>query len=113
MKFYALFVFLGFGILIMYSNCGKVGDTGASDSASLEGDPTRGSLVYSVDGTQLACVTCHGSDGAGVVGVDLKLMSPNDIETAVRTGPSTMPQYSYTDLTDQQLIDVITYIQTL
>lgn len=114
MKFYVLFVFLSFGMLIMYSNCGQVGETGASSAESvIEGDATRGALVYNVDGAQLACVTCHGSAGTTVVGVDLKTFSANDIETAVRTGPGTMPQFSYTDLTDQQLADVIAYIQTL
>lgn len=98
----------------MYSNCGKVGETGASSAESvIEGDAIRGALVYNVDGAQLACVTCHGSAGTGIIGVDLKTFSASDIETAVRTGPGTMIQYTYLDLSDQQLADVIAYIQTL
>ncbi len=102
-------------VLVGYINCGQVGETGLSSSNSiLEGDPTQGSVVYNIDGvSQPACVTCHGAAGTGILGVDLKTFSDQDIETAMRTGPGTMPLYEPSDISAQQLVHLLAYIRTL
>lgn len=114
MKMYALFVVLGLSILVMYSNCGQVGESGYATSDSLEeGNPVTGSLIYSVDASKPACITCHGAAGTAVIGVDLKTFSDQDIETALRSAPSGMPLYDYADISEQQLLHLIAYIRTL
>ena len=115
MKYYIAFVFVGLFILVGYSNCGHVGETGLTSSNSLqEGDPAQGSLVYNVDGiSKPACVSCHAADGTGVLSVDLKTFSDQDIETSLRTGPGVMPQYDETEISLQQLTHLLAYIRTL
>ncbi len=115
MKYYIFSVFGALFILVGYSNCGQVGETGLTASNSVqEGDPAQGSIVYNVDGiVQPACVTCHGADGTATLGVDLKTFSDGDIETAIRTGPGVMPQYDETDISLQQLTHLLAYIRTL
>jgi mono/diheme cytochrome c family protein len=115
MKYYIFSVCAALLILVGYSNCGKVGETGLTSSNSVqEGDPAQGSIVYNVDGVaQPACVSCHSADGTGVLGVDLKTFSDQDIETSLRTGPGVMPQYDEIDISQQQLIHLLAYIRTL
>lgn len=115
MKYYAFFACAALVILVGYSNCGQVGETGLTTSNSLqEGDPAQGSIVYNVDGVvQPACVTCHAANGTGILGVDLKTFSDDDIETSLRTGPGVMPQYDETDISAQQLRHLLAYIRTL
>jgi mono/diheme cytochrome c family protein len=115
MKSYIFFVITALMILVGYSNCGQVGETGLTTANSVQdADPVQGSLVYNVDGfSQPACVTCHGATGDGVVGVDLKAFSDEDIETALRTGPGVMPIYNDTDVSYVQLKNLIAYIRTL
>lgn len=119
MKIYVLFSILSVAVLVLYSNCGKVGDSGLATSGSLieEGDPDRGRVVYTVDGNEPACINCHGSDGTFVLGVDLKTFSDEDIRDMVRgTGSvssGAMPVFDITELSDQDLADVIAYIRTL
>jgi mono/diheme cytochrome c family protein len=115
MKYYIFFVFAGLFILVGYSNCGHVGETGLTSSNSLqEGDPAQGSLVYNVDGiSKPACVSCHAADGTGVLSVDLKTFSDQDIETSLRTGPGVMPQYDETEISRQKLNHLLAYIRTL
>jgi mono/diheme cytochrome c family protein len=119
MKIYVLFSILSLSVLVMYSNCGKVGESGLATSESVieEGDPARGILVYSTDGDQPACINCHGSDGMLVIGVDLKTFSDSEIRGMIRgTGSvssGAMPVYDTIDLSEQDLADVIAYIRTL
>lgn len=115
MKYYIFFICAALVVLVGYSNCGQVGETGLTTTNSVqEGDPALGSIVYTVDGiAQPACVTCHGADGTGVLGVDLKTFSDQDIEAALRTGPGVMPQYDETDISLQQLTHLLAYIRTL
>ena len=115
MKYYIFFVGAAFILLVGYSNCGQVGETGLTSSESVqEGDPAQGSIVYNVDGiSQPACVSCHAADGMGTIGVDLKTFSDEDIETAIRTGPGVMPLYDVTDISAQQLKHLLAYIRTL
>lgn len=111
---YGFFVLLGLGILVMYSNCGQVGVSGYATSNSLEeGDAATGSLIYSVDASKPACLTCHGAAGTAVIGVDLKTFSDQDIENAIRSAPSGMPLYDFADINEQQLLHLIAYIRTL
>lgn len=115
---YVLFSILSLSVLVMYSNCGKVGESGLATSESLEeGDPDRGILVYTIDGAEPACINCHGSDGMLVIGVDLKTFSDNDISAVIRgTGSvssGSMPIFDTTELSEQDLVDVIAYIRTL
>lgn len=114
MKKYVAFVLLGLGILVMYSNCGQVGESGFAVSGSLQdGNAVAGGLIYNVDAAKPACLTCHGPAGTAVLGVDLKTFSDEDIETALRSAPSGMPLYDFADISEQQLLHLIAYIRTL
>jgi mono/diheme cytochrome c family protein len=114
MKYYVFFTLASLCVLVGYSNCGQVGETGLTSSTSLQtGDPAQGAMIYNIDGTKPACITCHAADGTGVLGVDLKTFSDEDIETAIRTGPAGMTFYNTTDISEQQLLHLLAYIRTL
>lgn len=115
MKTAVLLIVLSLGVLTFYTNCGKVGESAYSQSKSVEqGDPSRGSLVYAIDGTKPACLSCHGAYGTLVVGVDLRATPADQIRHVMTVSPpSGMPLYTAGDLTEQNIIDLIAYIQTL
>jgi mono/diheme cytochrome c family protein len=115
MKIALLIITICLSTLLMYNNCGKVGDSGlaATGSEDLTGDPVAGGIVYnSAAGAEPACFNCHGADGMQYLGVDLKTYSALQIENAVRVGPGVMPVYDTSEISDQQLADLIAYIQS-
>lgn len=83
----------------------------------LKGDPVRGKEVY----TKAGCVTCHGSDGAGVPPFLPPLWGPGSFnDGAGMDKPEkmaafvyhNMPQNNPGSLTAQQAYDVSAYVQT-
>jgi mono/diheme cytochrome c family protein len=115
MKIAIVLIMLGLSTILMYNNCGKVGDSGLASNGSetTEGDPVAGGIVYnSAAGSEPSCFTCHGANGMQYLGVDLKTYSAAQIETAVRIGPGIMPVYDSSEISEQQLVDLIAYIQT-
>ena len=91
--------------MVFYTNCGEFGDT----SKALSGDPANGQLVYT--SVTPACVNCHGATGGGVFGQGSSIIGKsNRVANAVRNGIATMPSYNTTDITDQELADLIAYV---
>ncbi len=84
----------------------------------LKGDPIRGKEVY----TKAGCVTCHGSDGAGVPPFLPPLWGPGSFnDGAGMDKPAkmaafvyhNMPQNNPGSLTAQQAYDVSAYVQKM
>ncbi len=65
------------------------------------------------------CQACHSSTGSGGAlsygraAPSLDKADPGEIGAAVRSGPGQMPVFGRTEISDQQLADVITYVQYL
>jgi mono/diheme cytochrome c family protein len=59
------------------------------------------------------CQSCHGATGTGGTGPNIQSSSSATIQSAVRSGPSSMPSYSQSEISSQQLADLIAYIATL
>jgi mono/diheme cytochrome c family protein len=99
--------------------CGGGKDT-ASDTASgtsatghpalaLQGDVAEGANVYSA-----TCANCHGADGEGGIGPELgglvQMFSDAQIIEIVEGGSGQMAPL---DLADQELADVVAYLDDL
>lgn len=76
--------------------------------SGIEGDATAGEAVYADN-----CAVCHGDDGTGggaypsIVGV-----AADEIEEYVINGEGDMPAFGDT-LSEQDIADVVAYVQTL
>lgn len=81
--------------------------TGAQDAniSGLTGDPSIGEEHYSAD-----CAACHGADGSGGSGPNIKNASENTLVRVILEGDGSMPAFDYTD---QDLADIISYIDGL
>jgi len=92
---------------------GKDEDTGAGtgDRAeailALEGDPVAGEAVYTAN-----CEVCHAAGGAGGSGPSLiGFAEPEELVNNVINGNATMP--AFPDLLDQDIADVLAYVESL
>ncbi|MCY4036293.1 MAG: cytochrome c [bacterium] len=84
----------------------------ASEDVASE-DVSAGQSVY-----LMRCVGCHGADGAGIVGPDIrpaalegKYASAEAMEAIVREGLGDMPEFG-SQLTDSEIADVVAYVGT-
>jgi ubiquinol-cytochrome c reductase cytochrome c subunit len=92
------------------------------------GGPTVPDGSLRVDSSQIAdggllfrlnCASCHGFSGkgaplsAGKTAPGLNNSTDKQIYTAMQSGPESMPVFSDNQLTPQQKMEIITYIQTL
>ena len=68
-----------------------------------------GGIVYQ----QAGCAGCHGRDAKGGIGPSLKGMDANRIERAVRSGPRRMPAYSKAELADEQLTQLVLFVEAV
>ncbi len=67
---------------------------------------------------RLNCAACHSWDGTGGAltkreAPSLKPATPTQIAEAVRTGPEPMPRFGESALDDEQLADVVAYVEAL
>lgn len=75
------------------------------------GDPTRGQDLYTVH-----CAACHGATGEGGVaggGTPVPLArgaAPIELAQATRAGPFTMPPFSAEQITDDELDDIVAFL---
>jgi ubiquinol-cytochrome c reductase cytochrome c subunit len=78
------------------------------------GDPTRGRTVFLVN-----CAACHSSSGTGVIvsgGEDAPELWDSDgtqVAEAVRIGPNEMPAFPPSQLDDQEIDDLVAYVDDL
>ena len=74
------------------------------------GDPVSdGGMLFFRHG----CAACHRSSGAGgAVGKDLTDASASKISEKVREGPKTMPEFSVSDLADEDLDKIIAFLRS-
>lgn len=77
------------------------------------GDPARGLELYSYN-----CAACHGATGAGGVAgrgafaPPINHYGPQVVADAVRVGPFEMPRFGRDALTDEDVGDIIAFLQT-
>jgi ubiquinol-cytochrome c reductase cytochrome c subunit len=82
---------------------------GSSESTGLPtGVATSGLPLYSAQ-----CMSCHGITGTGLSGPSIISKSASGIQTAVRNGPGDMPAWTESEISDQDLADIIAYIDSL
>jgi len=84
---------------------------GLSHGVPASGDAvTRGSILFVTEG----CVGCHaiGAQG-GAVAKPIAGADPQLVSQKVRDGTAGMPQFSKDGLTDQQVVDIATYLRSL
>ena len=78
------------------------------------GDITAGRTVFLA-----SCAACHGSSGTGTILQDgtrvpqLYETASEQIAEAVRVGPGPMPPFGHGTVDDQELSDVVSYVQQL
>jgi ubiquinol-cytochrome c reductase cytochrome c subunit len=78
------------------------------------GDMVRGREVYLAN-----CAACHGSSGTGMIvsgaqwAPQLYHTGSEQIAEAVRLGPGPMPEFTSDQIDDQDLADVVSYVQQL
>ena len=113
--------FLGF-ILLMHTGCATTNEEPAKESVKepvVSGGPpstlTDSQIVAS--GKEIFnknCSRCHPGGGAGI-GPTLKKKSLAQLhlQLKVRHGSGTMPRFSQTNISDEQLDAVVAYIATL
>ena len=82
----------------------------AKPAEAQTGDPVHdGGLLF----FQYGCASCHGSSGAGgAVGKNLTDASASKISQKVRSGPKTMPGFSSSELSDEDLDKLIAFLQS-
>ncbi len=78
------------------------------------GDPATGRGLFLVN-----CAACHSASGTGMVmtggAVALELWSthPEQVAEAIRIGPGAMPPFTEQQLTEEEVDDVVSYVETL
>lgn len=79
------------------------------------GNAVAGQLIYTSSGNvNERCIDCHGANGGGIFPYsDIRDKSDAAIAAAVRLGPSVMPDYATSVITDEDLRDLIAYINSL
>ncbi|NNN15466.1 MAG: c-type cytochrome [Acidimicrobiaceae bacterium] len=77
-------------------------------------DLARGAALFSTN-----CAACHTITGAGdalasnVYAPSLKPVDATQIAEAIRTGPANMPRFGPGTLTNQQVADIVSYVEYL
>jgi mono/diheme cytochrome c family protein len=90
--------------------------TGAAQNAPGQppvGDPVNGKAVFTFGNT--SCTNCHGVDGVGGWGPDLagKGITYQQAFRAIRNPIWRMPAFAPSQLTDQEIADIVAYWATL
>lgn len=62
---------------------------------------------------QANCVACHGATGEGGVGPNIRGKTEDVVKRQVRNGGQRMPPFSASQISDQQLNDLATYVNSL
>lgn len=81
------------------------------DEEALVGDSVRGIGILvtpqmTVGGAMLACASCHGADGSGDVGPDIRGEPVGHLEEHAQGGGSHPDGIKFPDLTDQDFADI-------
>jgi ubiquinol-cytochrome c reductase cytochrome c subunit len=91
----------------------------SSGPAIPEVDPEQGDLVNGARSFGNNCAACHNSAGSGgavggsVLAPDLYAATPTEVAEAVRVGPGAMPQFSEGLIDQQELNDLVRYVEHL
>ena len=95
---------------LLYLVVGCSSSDRAIEISKLETDPTRGKSLY-----QTLCKGCHGARGTGRSGPNLVThIQHHDVDEFadyILEGPGSMPSFDH--LENQEIADLIAYIETL
>jgi ubiquinol-cytochrome c reductase cytochrome c subunit len=78
------------------------------------GDPARGGDLF-----RLNCASCHNFTGRGIslssgkYAPAIKDVNPQQIYSAMTSGPQSMPRFSDRQLTPQEKRDIIAYVESV
>ncbi|MGH3787287.1 MAG: cytochrome bc1 complex diheme cytochrome c subunit [Pseudonocardiaceae bacterium] len=78
------------------------------------GDPARGGESF-----RLNCASCHQFTGRGIAlssgkyAPEIQNVNPEQIYTAMTTGPQSMPKFSDRQLTPEEKRDIIAYVESI
>jgi mono/diheme cytochrome c family protein len=98
-----------FGMVFISSAAGR-----AQNGAAPVGDPAAGKVHYTFGNT--SCTNCHGTNGEGAFAPGLAgrpELTYERFQKYVRTPLGRMPAYPDSELTDQEIADMVAYFQTL
>ena len=98
------YILIGFGL----AACAPANESTADLAELPSGNAGDGVAVY-----QTHCQVCHGVGGVGGSGPDVRSNTSNEIQSAVRNGIGVMPVFTDSQISDQQLADLIAYIDSL
>ena len=85
-----------------------------TNGAALKGDPASGKVHYTFGNT--SCTNCHGQLGEGAFGPPLAgrpELTYERFHRYVRNPLGRMPAYPESEVTDQEIADMVAYFQTL
>jgi mono/diheme cytochrome c family protein len=111
--FLAVVLVLSLPFVSTAPNADQGGASGGQSSLSPAGDAQRGKAVWALGNT--SCRNCHGGDGEGAYGPVLagRKLPYERFRTYVRTPAGRMPAYVESQLTDQEIADLVAYFDSL
>lgn len=93
-------------LMLLISLLACAGETRENDILALTGDTTSGETLFA------ACSGCHGTDGSGGDGgPDIQGEGGREALETILYGEDSMPGYE--GWTDQELADVLAYVESL
>ncbi len=81
-------------------------DADSKAVTSLTGDEVNGEVLYDAN-----CAACHGASAEGASGPAIYDEDADDFVEAIQYGEGSMP--AFPDFSDQDIADVIAFVQTL
>jgi mono/diheme cytochrome c family protein len=78
----------------------------ANSVLALTGDEANGEVLYDTN-----CSVCHGASAEGASGPAIYNEDADDFVEAIQQGEGSMP--AFPDLTDQDIADIIAFVDTL
>ena len=112
---YILMIFLW---TLIGLGCGDSGDDNANLASEIidpaSGDPAMGQALFLAPSNN--CFFCHGNAADGVGGsqnVNITNADAVSIQAAVRTGPGVMEAFSQSQISTEDLNDIIAWLLTL
>jgi mono/diheme cytochrome c family protein len=100
-------LFSGLFLTLTLQSCGSVDAEDPLDEVLPEGSAEFGLTAY-----ENKCLDCHGTNLNGDSGPSLLNVTETEIRNAVRLGSGSMPSFTKTEITSQDLSDLIQYITT-
>ncbi|RMF74696.1 MAG: hypothetical protein D6744_14225, partial [Planctomycetota bacterium] len=73
------------------------------------GDAVSGETIWNADN----CLTCHGQMGCGASGPDIRSVTFEEVDAELRSADTSHVGGSRTELSDQQVADLVAYLNSI